>query len=97
VLRLLRDTIRAASRNNIGVSVCGEMAGEPLYTLLLLGLGLNTFSMNSPDIPEVKKIIRSTTMEHARQVARRVMGFDSERQVMHYLREETRKIDPDAV
>ena len=97
VLRLLRDTIRAAARNNIGVSVCGEMAGEPLYTLLLLGLGLNTFSMNSPDIPEVKKIIRSTTMEHARQVARRVMGFDSERQVMHYLREETRKIDPDAV
>jgi len=52
--------------------------------------------MNAPDIPEVKKIIRSTTMEHARAVARRVMGFDSERQVMHYLRDETRKIDPEA-
>jgi len=97
VLRLLRDTIRAGARNNISVSVCGEMAGEPLYTLLLLGLGLNTFSMNGPDIPEVKKIIRSTTMEHAKQVARRVMSFDSERQVMHFLREETRKLDPDAV
>jgi phosphotransferase system enzyme I (PtsI) len=96
VLGLIRDVIRKGSRSSIGVSVCGEMAGEPLYTLLLLGLGLTTFSMNSPDIPEVKKIIRSTTMEHARQVARRVMSFDSERQVMHYLRDETRKIDPEA-
>lgn len=96
VLKLVRDTIRSGTRNSISVSVCGEMAGDPLYTLLLLGLGLNTFSMNGPDIPEVKKIIRSTTLEHARQVARRVMGFDSERQVMHFLREETRKIIPEA-
>jgi len=96
VLALIRDTIRAGARNHISVSVCGEMAGEPLYTLLLLGLGLHTFSMNGPDIPEVKKIIRSTTMEHAKSVARRVMSFDSERQVMHFLREETRKIIPEA-
>ncbi|MDP9173638.1 MAG: phosphoenolpyruvate--protein phosphotransferase [Planctomycetota bacterium] len=96
VLGLIRDVIRKGTRSSISVSMCGEMAGEPLYTLLLLGLGLTCFSMNSPDIPEVKKIIRSTTMEHARQVARRVMSFDSERQVMHYLRDETRKIDPEA-
>jgi phosphoenolpyruvate-protein phosphotransferase (PTS system enzyme I) len=96
VLGLVRDVIRKGNRGNIGVSVCGEMAGEPLYTLLLLGLGLTTFSMSGPDIPEIKKIIRSTTMEHARQVARRVMTFDSERQVMHYLRDETQKIDPEA-
>lgn len=96
VLALIRDVIRAASRNQISVSVCGEMAGEPLYTLLLLGLGLTVFSMNAPDVPEVKKIIRSTTIEHARQVARKVMSFDSERQVMHFLREETRKIIPEA-
>ena len=95
VLTLLRDVIRAGHRNSISVSVCGEMAGEPLYTLLLLGLGLTIFSMNSPDIGEVKKIIRSTTLEHARQVARRVMSFDSERQVLHFLREETRKIIPE--
>jgi phosphotransferase system enzyme I (PtsI) len=95
VLTLLRDVIRAGHRNSISVSVCGEMAGESLYTLLLLGLGLTIFSMNSPDIGEVKKIIRSTTLEHARQVARRVMSFDSERQVLHFLREETRKIIPE--
>jgi phosphotransferase system enzyme I (PtsI) len=96
VLTLIQAVIRSASKNRIGVSVCGEMAGEPLYTLLLLGLGLTTFSMNGPDVPEVKKIIRSTTVEHARNVARKVMSFDSERQVMHYLREETRKIIPEA-
>ena len=95
VLALIRDVIRAGLRSSVSVSVCGEMAGEPLYTLLLLGLGLTSFSMNSPDIGEVKKVIRSTTLEHARQVARRVMSFDSERQVMHFLREETRKIIPE--
>src|SRR5205085_3290662 len=92
VLALVRDVIRAGVRNSIGVSVCGEMAGEPLYTLLLLGLGLTCFSMNGPDVPEVKKIIRSTTMEHARYVARQLMSFDSERQVMHFLLDKTRKI-----
>ncbi|HZK80723.1 MAG TPA: phosphoenolpyruvate--protein phosphotransferase, partial [Humisphaera sp.] len=96
VLRLIRDIIRSGRRNNISVSMCGEMSGDPLYTLLLLGLELNIFSMNAPDVPEVKKIIRSTTMEHAKNVARRVMSFDSERQVMHFLREETRKIIPEA-
>ena len=96
VLKLIRDVIRAGRRNSISVSMCGEMAGDPLYTLLLLGLELNIFSMNAPDVPEVKKIIRSTTMEHAKNVARRVMSFDSERQVMHFLREETRKIIPEA-
>jgi len=96
VLALIRDVIRAANRQGISVSVCGEMAGEPIYTLLLLGLGLSNFSMNGPDVPEVKKIIRSTTTEHARQVARKVLSFDSERQVSHYLREETRKIIPEA-
>lgn len=95
VLALVRDVIRAGRRNGISVSICGEMAGDPLYTLLLLGLELNIFSMNAPDLPEVKKIIRSTTMEHARLVARRVMSFESERQVMHFLREETRKIIPE--
>lgn len=96
VLKLIRDTIQAADRAGIKCSVCGEMAGEPLYTLLLLGMGLKIFSMNGPDIPEVKKIIRSTTMEHAQHVAQQVMSYESERQVTHFLKEETRKLLPDA-
>lgn len=96
VLKLIRDTIQAADRAGIKCSVCGEMAGEPMYTLLLLGMGLRIFSMNGPDIPEVKKVIRSTTLEHAQQVAQQVMSYESERQVTHYLKEETRKLLPDA-
>jgi phosphotransferase system enzyme I (PtsI) len=95
VLKLIQEVIRASSRNEIGVSVCGEMAGDALYTLLLLGLGLTVFSMNGPDIPEIKKIIRSTTLEHARKVSRRVMSLDSELQVQHFLRDETRRIIPE--
>ena len=96
VLKLIRDTIQAADRAGIKCSLCGEMAGEPLYTLLLLGMGLRIFSMNGPDVPEVKKVIRSTTLEHAQQVAQQVMSYESERQVTHYLKEETRKLLPDA-
>jgi phosphoenolpyruvate-protein phosphotransferase (PTS system enzyme I) len=97
VLSLIKDTIRAGARAEIPVSVCGEMAGDPLYTLLLMGLGLTTFSMNAPDIPEVKRIIRSTTYQHAKEVARKVMSFDSERQINNFLRDETRKILPEVL
>jgi phosphotransferase system enzyme I (PtsI) len=95
VLSLIRGVIRAANHQRINVSVCGEMAGEPLYSLLLLGLGLTTFSMNGPDVPEVKRIIRATTAKHAREIGRQVMSFDSERQVVHYLQEEMRRLLPD--
>jgi phosphotransferase system enzyme I (PtsI) len=71
------------------------MAGEPMYTLLLLGLGLRKFSMAPGDIPEVKKIIRSTTIAHATRVAKRALSFDTDRQVTNYLRDETRKISPE--
>ena len=73
VLRLLRDIIRAAERANVPCSMCGEMAGEPMYTLLLLGIGLRQFSMAPSDIPEIKKIIRSTSIAHAARVAKRAM------------------------
>ncbi|MHC4562058.1 MAG: phosphoenolpyruvate--protein phosphotransferase [Planctomycetota bacterium] len=94
VLRLIKEVIRTGQRHAIPVSLCGEMAGDPLYTLLLLGLGLRTFSCSPPAIPEVKKMIRSVTMDHARQVARRVMGFDSDKQTVNYLQSEVRGILP---
>jgi len=96
VLKLVKDILRAGQRHDIPVSMCGEMAGDPKYTLLLLGLGLRTFSISPPAIPEIKKIIRSVTMEQALEVARRVMGFDSEAEVSNYLRMETSKLLPEA-
>lgn len=94
VIRLIRDVIRQSHRLGIDVSLCGEMAGQPEYTLLLLGLGLKTFSMRAKAIPEIKKIIRSVTIKHARTVARRVMRFETDRQILNYLKEEARKVLP---
>ncbi len=96
VLRLIQEVIRSGERHDVPVSLCGEMAGDPEYTLLLLGLGLRTFSCAPAAIPEIKKIIRSVTMEQATEVARRVMSFDSEKETINYLRVETRKVLPEA-
>jgi len=96
VLRLVKDVIRTGHRYDLPVSLCGEMAGDRHFTLLLLGLGLQIFSCAPPAIPEIKKIIRSVTMEQALAVARRVMTFDSEHEIMNYLRAETRKVLPEA-
>jgi phosphotransferase system enzyme I (PtsI) len=97
VLRMLRDIVRSCGRTERACSLCGEMAGEPMYTLFLLGIGLRTFSMALNDIPEIKKIIRSTTMAHAVRVAKRALSFDTDRQVSNFLRDETRKIAPESI
>lgn len=92
VLRLVRKVIRDADRCNTKISLCGEMAGDPLFTILLLGMGLRTLSMAAGNIPRVKKIIRSITMTDAIRVRRRVMTFETEREVLNYLRDETRRV-----
>ncbi len=94
VIRLIKQVISTAAKADIDCGLCGEIAGEPLYTLLLLGLGLQQFSMPAVDIPEVKQIIRSTRMPHARKVAREALRFETDRQVHNYLRDETRKLLP---
>lgn len=96
VLRLIKDVLRAGERHGVSVSLCGEMAGDREFTLLLLGLGLRVFSCAPPAIPEIKKMVRSVTMEQALQVARRVMSFDSDKEITSFLRAETRNILPEA-
>jgi phosphotransferase system enzyme I (PtsI) len=96
VLRLIKEVIRTGLRYDVSVSLCGEMAGDPTYTLPLLGMGLRVFSCAPPAIPEIKKVIRSATMAHARQVARRIMSFDTEIETVNYLRQELREILPEA-
>jgi phosphotransferase system enzyme I (PtsI) len=97
VLRLIEQVVEAANRFDIDVSVCGEMSGEPIYTMLLLGMGLRQMSVTPQNIPEVKKIIRSITVEEAKQVAAQAQRLDTARDVNHYLREQTRRILPEVV
>jgi phosphotransferase system enzyme I (PtsI) len=71
------------------------MAGQPLYTLFLVGAGLRTLSMAPANIPEVKKLIRLMTLSQAQRVARKALSFETDRQVTNYLRDETRKLLPE--
>ncbi|HSH28808.1 MAG TPA: phosphoenolpyruvate--protein phosphotransferase [Thiohalobacter sp.] len=63
VLYLIRHIIQAGARHRVPVSMCGEMAGDPLYSRLLLGLGLNSFSMQASSLLEVKHLIRQTRLD----------------------------------
>jgi len=96
VLRLVRQVIRAGQRHDIPVSLCGEMAGDPMYALLLLGLGLRTFSCAPPAIPEIKKVIRSVTLGQAYQLSQRVSNFETDQETINFLRAEIRRILPEA-
>ena len=73
VLRLIQFTIEAALRRNMPISVCGEMAGEPRFTALLLGLGLRNLSMAPRSIPRVKQRVRGLDMVAAVRRARAIM------------------------
>ncbi len=95
VVKTLRDIIRTCKREGVECSLCGEMAGEPIYTLLLVGLGLRAFSMAPNNIPEIKKLVRSCTVVKAERVARRALTYDTDQHVLNYLRSETRKLLPD--
>ena len=97
VLRLIDHVIRSADKQNIEVCVCGEMSGDPIYTILLMGLGLRQLSMTPQSIPEIKKIIRTINIEEAKQVAQEAMRLDTARDVNNYLRDQTRRILPEVV
>lgn len=94
VLRTIRDVARACNQGEVECSLCGEMAGQPLYTIFLVGVGLTSLSMAPANIPEVKKLIRLISVNKAQRVARKALTLESERQVTNYLRDETRKLLP---
>lgn len=97
VLALIKDVVRAANHAKIGVSLCGEMAGEPEFTQMLLGLGLRTFSITPPAIPGIKRVVRSVGIERCKRIARKAGSFDNDREVLNHLREELNRIKPGAV
>jgi phosphotransferase system enzyme I (PtsI) len=94
VLQLVKNVIRAGRHAGIETSLCGEIAGDPVFTMLLLGMGLRTLSMVPAQIPVVKRVVRSVDIGLCERLARRVGSFDSERQIHTALRDELRKLDP---
>ncbi|MCB2211789.1 phosphoenolpyruvate--protein phosphotransferase [bacterium] len=87
VLNLIKMTVDAGRMAQIPVSMCGEMAGQPLGTLLLLGLGLDELSTSPSLVPEVKKLVISSTLAEARKLAEESLRLDTAPQVRAHLLE----------
>jgi phosphotransferase system enzyme I (PtsI) len=81
VLRLIAITIRAGKNARIPVAMCGEMAGDPRYTSLLLGLGLTEFSMHPATLLEVKKIVRHSNVGELTRIGKKVLKVRDTREV----------------
>ncbi len=96
ILRLLSGVIQAGAEMGIEVAMCGEMAGDLRYTILLLGMGLRVFSLSPYLIPEVKKVMRAVTLREAIEMSRVAMSLNDPAKTDEFLREKTRKILPEA-
>ncbi len=92
VLALIKQVIRIAKKNGKYCSVCGEMAGEPIYIPLLLGLGVRNLSVAPPMLPKVKKAVRSLYLSHCYRLADSALHAASADEVMDLLRESKSRI-----
>ena len=81
VLRLIKKVVDVAHDAKIRVAMCGEMAGDPLCSLILLGLELDELSMNHLAIPRVKKIIRESTLQESKLLLKKAMSFNTAAEV----------------
>ena len=85
VLRVIKGVIEAGHRKHVWVGMCGEMAADPLATILLIGLGIDELSVVPSMLPEIKKIIRSVRASEARRIAKKALTFSSAAEVNDYL------------
>jgi len=77
ILHLIRNTIKSAMKANISVAICGEMAGNPLYTAMFLGFGLREFSMSPVMLPEVKTRIRALAIDECEKLSDELLNLNS--------------------
>jgi len=85
VVRMIYQTVLAANKSGIGMALCGELAGEPLATVMLVGMGLGEFSMNPIAIPDIKQAIARLTMPEAEAVVKDVLTLDSNAAIRQHL------------
>ena len=97
VIKLIKSVIRAARRGKIETSLCGEIASDPIYTMLLIGLGLRNLSLVPSQIPAIKQVIRKVKIEECERLARKIGSLDSDRRILSALRSELQKTVPEAI
>jgi len=86
ILRIVRSVVQSARNAGIPLAICGEMAAEPAYVLVLLGLGLEEFSMNPIAIPKVKKVLRMAKAIETRSMTERLFQFSTASEIKRYVR-----------
>jgi phosphotransferase system enzyme I (PtsI) len=84
VLKMIKEIVDAAHKAHVMVSICGEMANDPIYTPVLIGLGLDEISLNSQNIPLIKKTIRSLSFREAKEVTEKLLTFGSVLEIKQY-------------
>jgi phosphoenolpyruvate-protein phosphotransferase (PTS system enzyme I) len=94
VVRVMADVIRACNEAGKPITVCGEMAGQPRAFLLLLGMGLRSFSMSSAFIPTIKDLAAHFTTAQAEELARRAMDLKTTGQIKRFLDDQIRRMAP---
>lgn len=94
VLRLLRNIINSAHDNGIPVAMCGEMAGEPFYMPILLGLGIDELSMNVMALPRVKSVLRSLDYKQSQLVTDSIFKLSTAQEIETLLKKEVKKHFP---
>jgi phosphotransferase system enzyme I (PtsI) len=97
VLRQIDTSLKAAAKAGIPANICGQMSGNTVYTMLLLGLGLRQFSVPPAAILEIKRVIRAANIKLCEQIADRVMEMESSAAIRNYLKGELKKIVPEFV
>lgn len=97
VIKLIKSVIRAARRGKVETSLCGEIAGDPIYTMLLIGLGLRHLSLVPSQIPAIKQVIRNVNVGECERLARKVGSLDSDRRILSTLRKELYTTVPEVI
>jgi phosphotransferase system enzyme I (PtsI) len=86
ILRIVRNVVQSARQVGIPIAICGEMAAEPAYVLVLLGVGLEEFSMNPVAIPKVKKVLRMVEAAETRALAERLFQYATATEIKRHVR-----------
>jgi phosphotransferase system enzyme I (PtsI) len=94
VIRLMKFIVDKAHEAGVKVGLCGEMASDPQYSLVLLGLGLDELSMNPVSIPLIKQIVRSVKYSDAREVFEHCLSLSTAQEINEYLLEKTNQFFP---
>jgi phosphotransferase system enzyme I (PtsI) len=94
VLRLIQASVDGAKAAGIEIAMCGEMAGDPAYALVLLALGLDTLSVNPSDIPPVKRVLRSADLKDASKLLEEAMSFSSHGEIEQYVLDQMKQRFP---